>query len=402
MNGSGAIKHTGMTAFSELEMPNSIHKPRLRLGIIFNFSPQWMGGIIYIINLVKTLNHLDDKDKPEIIVFYSPSLINFLDEFKYPYLTHVNWVFPSVIWGTLRSWVQLKNVFYDDLVNTYSLDALYPANNYPVKSKTKAKVVAWFADLQHKHYPEFFSKSTILFRNARLFLILRNSKDLVVSSYAVKTDFERFYKIRGEIKIHVFHFASVNGDYEEIGFDELSRKYDLPERYFLVSNQFHKHKNHKVVLQALALLKKKGIIINLAITGKLPQAEASPYMAELYDIIEQGDLQDQIRLLGITPREDQIHIMKYSQAVIQPSLFEGWSTVIEDAISLNVPVIASGLSVNIEQLGADGIFFDALDAGKLAEILSSLPDRDHNQSSGIDYEKRIKDSAELLLGIIRN
>jgi hypothetical protein len=35
--------------------------------------------------------------------------------------------------------------------------------------------------------------------------------------------------------------------------------------------------------------------------------------------------------------------MKNATAIMQPSLFEGWSTVIEDAKSLQVPVIASDL-----------------------------------------------------------
>jgi len=381
-----------------------LNKTRIRAGIVFNFNPNWMGGVIYVINLVKILNRLDDKDKPEIILFYSPSLTKFLDEFNYPYLTLVKWKFPSVLWGTLRSWMQFKNVFYDRMIEIYSLDVVYPANNFPVKNRTKAKVIAWYADLQHKYYPQYFSKRTILFRNLRLFFILRNCDELVVSSNAVKSDFERFYKTRDDLKIQVFHFVSINGDHQYNRFEELKKKYELPERYFIISNQFHKHKNHKVVLQALALLKEKGININLAITGKLPQAESSPYLAEIYNIIEQGDLQDQIRLLGITPREDQIHIMKYSQAVIQPSLFEGWSTVIEDAISMNVPVIASRLPVNIEQLGPNGIYFDPHNAESMASVLTSFVNHDFAQlcNNKINYQERISDSARVLLDIFKN
>ena len=51
--------------------------------------------------------------------------------------------------------------------------------------------------------------------------------------------------------------------------------------------------------------------------------------------------------------------MKNAKAIIQPSLFEGWSTVIEDARSLQVPVIATDLTVNIEQLGDKGKYFSA-------------------------------------------
>ena len=131
---------------------------RLKLGILFNFSPQWMGGIIYVINLVKTLHFLKDEEKPEITLFYQPELSKFLHEFKYPYLTTVEWPFPSVVKGNIRSWLLRKNVFYDDLIRKYELDAVYPAKNFPVKSRTGAKVVAWYADLQHKYYHPYLPR----------------------------------------------------------------------------------------------------------------------------------------------------------------------------------------------------------------------------------------------------
>jgi glycosyltransferase involved in cell wall biosynthesis len=374
---------------------------RLKLGILFNFSPQWMGGIIYVINLVKTLNLLKDEEKPEITLFYQPGLSKFLDEFKYPYLTIVEWQFPSVVRGNIKSWLLRKNVFYDPLIKAYSLDAVYPAKNYPVKSRTGARVVAWYADLQHKYYPEFFSKTIILHRNIRLYYMLRNADDLVVSSQAVKDDFSKFFKLRKGLKFHVFHFTSINDDYRDVDFQDLKQKYRVPDQYYMVSNQFHKHKNHKVLLLALARLKEKGIKKHLAITGKFPKASDSPYLAELHTIIEENELQDQISLLGIIPRNDQINLMKYSQAVLQPSLFEGWSTVIEDAISLQVPVIASDLPVNIEQLQETGTYFKPHDADQLAGILSAYPVRDMNKKPYEEYSLRIDESLKVLMDVFR-
>jgi len=374
---------------------------RIKLGILFNFSPQWMGGIIYVINLVKTLNFLKDEEKPEITLFYQPELSKFLHEFKYPYMTIVEWPFPSVVKGNIKSWLLRKNVFYDDLIRKHALDAVYPAKNYPVKSRTGAKVVAWYADLQHKYYPEFFSRSIILHRNIRLFFMLRNADDLVVSSQAVKDDFSRFFKLRKGLRFHVFHFTSINDDYQDVAFSELKQKYDVPDHYYMVSNQFHKHKNHRVLLLALARLKKQGINKHLAITGKFPRASDSPYLAELHSIIEENELRDQISLLGIIPRNDQINLMKYSQAVLQPSLFEGWSTVIEDAISLQVPVIASDLPVNIEQLQETGTYFKPHDDQQLADILSAYPERDMNNKPYEAYSKRIGGSLKVLMDVFR-
>jgi glycosyltransferase involved in cell wall biosynthesis len=374
---------------------------RLKLGIIFNFSPQWMGGVIYIINLVKTLNFLDDDEKPEIFLFYKSELSKFIDEFKYPYLNLIEWPFPSIFKGYLSSWLQRKNIFYDGLINAYSLDAIYPAKNYPIKSKTHAKVVAWYADLQHKYYPEFFSRMAIIYRNIRLYFMLRNADDMIVSSHAVMNDFSKFYRLRKGLKLHVYHFTSINGDYQNLSFDDIRRKYSLPEKYYLVSNQFHKHKNHKVLLLALLKLKERGIKKHLAITGKFPNDSHSPYLIELNRIIKDNHLHDQISLMGIIPREDQIQIMKYSQAVLQPSLFEGWSTVIEDAISLQVPVIASNLPVNLEQLGENGVYFDPHNHEELASILSTYPDRDLSKKHYDDYSKRIIESGRILMVVFR-
>lgn len=378
-----------------------MNNKRLRLGVIFNFSANWMGGIIYVINLVKTLDHLKDEDKPEIFLFYQPELSKFLNEFKYPYLNTVKWNFPSVIKGNLKSWVLRKNIFYDDLIIKYNLDTIYPAKNFPIKSKTHAKIVAWYADLQHKYYPEFFSRLTILHRNIRLFFMLKNASDLVVSSHAVKDDFKKFFRLRKDLKLHVFHFASINDDYKNVCIDNIRKKYKLPEKYYLVSNQFHKHKNHKVVLLALAKLKENGSKIHIVITGKFPKATDSPYLAELYKIIDESQLMNEISLLGIIPREDQIKIMEHAQAVIQPSLFEGWSTVIEDAISLQVPVIASNLPVNIEQLENHGVYFNPHNVEELASILSNYPERDMNAKPYEEYSKRLHQSADVLIDAFR-
>jgi glycosyltransferase involved in cell wall biosynthesis len=370
---------------------------RLKAGILFNFSASWMGGVIYVINLVKTLNLLNDKDKPEIYLFYNPELKKFLDEMKYPYMHVIEWSFPSLMKGYIRSALQRKNVFYDELIRKYDLDVIYPAKNFPVKNKTKAKIVAWYADLQQKYYPEFFSRTTLLHRSIRLHFMLRNASDLIVSSQAVKDDFSKFFKLRKDLKIHVFHFLSINDDYPPLNMDDLKAKYNLPEKYFMISNQFHKHKNHRILFLALAELKKQGIKKHFAITGKFPKDTNSPYLAELSRIIGENNLHDQISMLGIIPREDQIEIMKHCQAVIQPSLFEGWSTVIEDAISIQVPVIASNLPVNIEQLAETGTYFDPLKTEELVSILSKYPDRDMKFKPYGDYSERIKEAAGVLM-----
>lgn len=375
---------------------------RLKLGILFNFNSSWMGGIIYILNLIRTLDFLDDDEKPEIYLFYRDDLKKYTDQIDYPYLHLVEWVFPSVYSGYLRSWITCRNQFVDRILNEYDLDGLYPLHDYPVKSRSRTKLVSWYADLQQEYYPEFFSKRKIFERTMRIRFILRNTSDLVVSSHAVEADFHKFFRVRKSIKIHLFHFVSVIDDLAKLDIGEVRKKYNLPEKYLMISNQFHKHKNHRVLLKSLALLKEKGTVVHLAMTGRFPDASHSPYMKELHSLIEENGLHSHISLLGIIPRSEQLLLMKHSQAVLQPSLFEGWSTVIEDAISLQVPVIASSLPVNIEQLGPEGNFFEPHDHQKLAAILESFPGRDLSDRFYQDYRERVTGAAKVFIRIFRD
>jgi hypothetical protein len=372
---------------------------RSKLGILFNFSSQWMGGIIYIINIIKTLNFLDDDNKPEIFLFYRRDLNKFLGEIDYPYLHLVEWNFPSIAKGNLKSMLFRKNLFIQEILDKYPVEAIFPMHDFPVKSNTKVKLISWWADLQHKHYPEFFSKKQIIARNIRIKFILRNCNNLVLSSQDVKNDFLRFYNLRKDLKVHIFHFVSVIDNIENVNINEIKEKYHLPDKYFLVSNQFHKHKNHKVVLLSLVKLKEMGIKKHIAFTGKLPNEINSSYLSEIRTIIGDNKLEDQVTFLGIVPRNDQLNIMKHSQAVIQPSLFEGWSTVIEDAKSLQVPVIASNLKVNIEQLRNDGVFFNPHNTVELASIMANFQDRNINDRFYEVYNKRIKEAAQELINI---
>lgn len=376
-----------------------MNNKRLKLGLLFYFSPQWMGGIIYIINVIKTLNFLDNEEKPEIYLFYRPDVKEFLDEFDYPYIKKIEWDFPDIEKGNLTSLILRKNIFVADILKQYSLDAIFPMHDFPVRIKSHTKLIAWWADLQEKHYPDFFSWSQNLGRDIRIKLILKNCDHLVVSSQDVLDDFNRFYKMPEHLNVHIYHFVSVIDNLESLKIEDLRAKYSLPETYFMVSNQFHKHKNHKVVLQTLIKLKKEGKNVHVAFTGKFPAATGSPYLAELHQLINDNDLHDQVIMLGLISRNEQLQLMRYSQAVIQPSLFEGWSTVIEDAKSLQAPVIASNLSVNIEQLGKDGAYFNPDNPDELADILRDYPVRDTEDVFYEDYSVRVKNAAKSLLFI---
>lgn len=377
-------------------------KNRKRIAVIFNFRKGWMGGIIYIINLVNALNFLEDEDKPEITVFYNPDLSEFIKDFEYPYVQFKEWNFPVLWKGYLLSFLTGKNVFVEKIIADFKPAGIYPLNDWPISGKRmlaqNTRVVAWIPDLQHKFYPHFFTRLRVFMRELRIKLLLHNATDLAVSSKDVGNHFRKFYQIRPELNIHELRFVSIIKNFSFHSLTDLRAKYAIKHPYFIVSNQFTNHKNHKVLLRALIHLKSVGTSVNFVFTGKMDFKGNEKYIAEIRSIIKENGLDEEINMLGIISRQDQLSLMKHARAVVQPSLFEGWSTVIEDAKSLQVPVIASDLPVNIEQLGETGFYFSPNNEIQLATLLGTF-NESHSGDRYDKYEERVKKFAKDFMAI---
>jgi glycosyltransferase involved in cell wall biosynthesis len=106
-------------------------------------------------------------------------------------------------------------------------------------------------------------------------------------------------------------------------------------------------------------------------TGHPIDARNPSYLSDLLQRIHQSGLASQVLMLGLIPRIDQIQLMRRAIAVIQPSLFEGWSTVVEDARALGRPVILSDIAVHQEQDPPGARFFPPASPAVLAEAMEA-------------------------------
>ena len=61
--------------------------------------------------------------------------------------------------------------------------------------------------------------------------------------------------------------------------------------------------------------------------------------------------------------------MKGARFLIQPSLFEGWGTVLEDAKVLDKTVLLSDIPVHREQMNEKCTLFEPHDADELARLI---------------------------------
>lgn len=346
------------------------------VGIQFNLDPGWMGGAYYLQNMLNALGTLDEMRQPRIVVVtHQKSSYEFLKESGYPKLFYCT----------------QEQVAADP--HHRNIDLLFP---FPMEGLA-IPTLTWIPDFQEKHMPYLFTPSEIAGRRKEHESYFAR-EGLLLSSESALDDFNQFY---GEYKLPVFvvPFASFLSDTLP-NLDDVRSRHDLPEKYFFAPNQFWVHKNHIVILAALRKLKQRGITPTVCFSGKEFDFRAQGYAPFLRQKISEWGLEDQVKFLGFMPREDQIVAMKNAQAIIQPSRFEGWSTVIEDAKALNKFIIASNLSVHKEQLLNNAEFFDPSDFNALADLLEK-----HWQSRPVvkveDYKRNQREYGERLAGVFR-
>jgi glycosyltransferase involved in cell wall biosynthesis len=124
------------------------------------------------------------------------------------------------------------------------------------------------------------------------------------------------------------------------------------------------------------------------------------HIEQLRAIVKENKLESYVSFLGVIPRQDQLCMMRHAKAVLQPSRFEGWNTTIEDAKSMQLPVIASSIPVHKEQLENAGTYFDPENDEDLANLLATYsPPR--NGQLYRDYNTRVKKFAGDFLDIFK-
>ncbi|MCF4967955.1 glycosyltransferase [Nostoc sp. CMAA1605] len=352
----------------------------LRIGLLMQGGRAWIGGSEYIKNIILALSSLPDEARStfEICLFYNqdfePSIQNQLK----PYLDITynlgNELKPFTLTNRLR-WKIRRSLFkqsdprFSDLLKANKISFVYPYL-VPKNENLPYQGCPWIADFQHKYLPHLFTQSDIETRDRGFAKIANLSPRVVLSSKTAATDFKKFFPDT-QCQTEVLQFrTSLPASWYELDAIAVQQKYHLPERFFLVSNQFWQHKNHLVLLEALKILKSNSIYPVIVCTGHLYDYRKPDYIDTILQTISTYGLANQVYLLGLIPRIDQIQLMRYCLAVIQPSLFEGWSTVVEDARCLGKKMILSDFPVHLEQNPPGSIFFERNSPQQLANLIA--------------------------------
>ena len=311
----------------------------ITIGIELIDDPNWMGGTLYLRNLALCLSRLPKTERPKIRLLGSPATVaSFVAEYS--------GVFSRETYGQ-SPWQRWLTKLGLGVADRGKIDVVYPGFGSVVPGATTLR---WIPDFQHRYLPQLFSSQEIAARDRSIGEIAEKPGVVVLSSEVAADDFRRFFPDHVATP-RVWHFRSLLHLADQPGeMLDVIRVQSLPQKYLYLPNQFWAHKNHITVLRALAMLREReGLEIPLVCTGIQSDRRNAAHFESLQTFIRDNGITSQIRLLGLLPRGEQIAVLRAAAAVVQPSLFEGWSTVVEDVRACGRPIFLSDIPVHREQ-----------------------------------------------------
>jgi glycosyltransferase involved in cell wall biosynthesis len=145
--------------------------------------------------------------------------------------------------------------------------------------------------------------------------------------------------------------------------------YQLPEKFFFLPNQMWKHKNHLGVIAALEKIQSENGDVIVIASGNPSDLRHPSHPQDVLNRIVKCGLQSRFIFLGMIPYRHILPLMRISAGVVNPSFCEGWSTTVEEAKALGVPLILSDLAIHREQTDDAATFFNPNDPADIAHVL---------------------------------
>jgi hypothetical protein len=232
--------------------------------------------------------------------------------------------------------------------------------------------IAWMPDFQHREMRSLFSRAGRLKRELGFRAQVHSGRTIMLSSEHARGLCESYYPSTiGRAFTVRFAVPAVEG-IDAVEARRIADLYALPEHFFYMPNQFWQHKNHLLVLEALAILKSRGVQVVVVASGRQLDPRKPGYVESILAKVRELGLEQQFRVLGMVPQAHVTALMLSCEALLNPSRYEGWSTTVEEARSLGAPLMLSDIPVHREQAEESATYFDPDDAQGLAAALASF------------------------------
>lgn len=302
--------------------------------------------------------------------------------FSIPPLSNLQQVFPqkilhkklSAVWRSkwmLQDLEQLQINLYHGLSNELPLGI----NQKGIRS------VVTIHDLIFERYPQQYNPLDVMIYRQKYKQACKEADKVIAISLQTKNDLVQLYSVE-EKKIEVC-YQSCNPLFEkQVSVEEkemLRQKYNLPQHYILSVGSIIERKNLMNVCKALQILKDE-FHLPLVVVG-----DGKGYKKKIEHFLKEASLQNSVIFLNEKEavRNDPHFksgknfpaLYQMADALIYPSLYEGFGIPVLEALWSRIPVITSSTSCLPEAGGAGAIYVDPVSAQQIADALLLLKDK---------------------------
>ena len=225
-------------------------------------------------------------------------------------------------------------------------------------------------DLLHLHHPQLFSAWEHE-RRERIYRTHCERAGMVVAmtSWGKRDLIERYGL--DQDKVRVVPWGSVLWEYPRPSSEDLDRlreRLSLSGGFLLYPAQTWPHKNHEMLLEALARIRQsEGVAIPLVCPGRKNRD-----FERIERRIRELDLTETTRFPGFVSPLELRGLYELATALVFPSRFEGWGLPVCEAFSAGLPVASSSASSLPDLVGDAGLLFDPDDPRDIASTVLRL------------------------------
>jgi len=280
------------------------------------------------------------------------------------------------------------------------LDVYHTQYILPLWMPQKTKMVTHIHDISFARNPEYISWKDRAFLGYGIPRSLRMAKKIVAVSQFTKDEIIDYYGIAEEKIVVAYNavdpFISSQVYSQEEQF-KIREKYKLQEKYILHVGTLQPRKNIPFLLESFAELQKRIPDVALCLTGN---KNSYHFDTKIEQVIQEKHIAKSIQFLGYVEKEDLPYIIDGAQVLVSTSLYEGFGVPLLEAMSRNVPVIASDIDAHKEVVEKNALLVAPGDIATLTNSLYSvltnqdlrndLRGRGLSRSQFFDWEKTAK------------
>lgn len=270
-----------------------------------------------------------------------------------------------------KFWTQIRLSF--ELTTQPRPDVLFvPSHTIPLIHPLPT--VATVHDLGFKYFPGYYGKIERLYQEFGLWQSVRSATRLIAISEATKQDLIKFTKVSARTVDVVHHGVDFERFHPAAPNEAPAPKQRAVSPYLYTVGRVEAKKNVPQLIRAFRILKEKyNLPHHLVLAGKPGQQGYDEVQKTLTEL--PVPVRSYIHELGYVNDEENARWLRFAEALVFTSGFEGFGIPALEAMASGTPVVASNASSLPEVVGTAGILVNHTRADAIAEgVLKILND----------------------------